>query len=357
MQARGWGGRQPASVWCCCRCGHVQAHQAAAPGLFLGATGASSSLYASPPAARRDVGVGAGQRARGGRGAALSARSAGGGAAGRRLLWHAGGGTGEAGLACLLAALRVACGGRAGRARNGRAKPPMHAHGPPVAPPTAAARLPTSLPCPALPCPAQMVLGITLLFTVLHLLYVGTNVYSGTAVAGRVAGMTDADVPLLMVRLASAGAGWQAAGGAGGWVAHSVHRWLRAAASAGACALTALPCRAPQVGFGFGASFVALFAQLGALLRLAHGACQGCRRCFLRCSTGLVSLPVLPARNRHPPAPRRRRHLHQSSGCGGGLSWEGGGRHTGGRPQVGVWLQLVFSPAAPRSQHRYAAPF
>lgn len=42
-----------------------------------------------------------------------------------------------------------------------------------------------------------MVLGITLLFTLLHILYVGANTYSGTA--GRVAGMTDADVPLLMV--------------------------------------------------------------------------------------------------------------------------------------------------------------
>jgi inorganic pyrophosphatase len=59
-----------------------------------------------------------------------------------------------------------------------------------------------------------MVLGITLLFTLLHILYVGGNTYSGTT-AGRAAGMTDADVPLLMV------------------------------------------------GFGFGASFVALFAQLG----------------------------------------------------------------------------------------------
>lgn len=54
-----------------------------------------------------------------------------------------------------------------------------------------------------------MVLGITLLFTILHLVYVGGGPTGG-------GGMQDTDVPLLMV------------------------------------------------GFGFGASFVALFAQLGA---------------------------------------------------------------------------------------------
>lgn len=42
-----------------------------------------------------------------------------------------------------------------------------------------------------------MVLGITLLFTVLHILYVGDNTYSDAGT--KVAGMTDADVPLLMV--------------------------------------------------------------------------------------------------------------------------------------------------------------
>ncbi len=52
---------------------------------------------------------------------------------------------------------------------------------------------------------SQMVLGITLLFTVLHILYVGNNTYSGTGTAAKVAGMTDADVPLLMVRR---GSGW-----------------------------------------------------------------------------------------------------------------------------------------------------
>lgn len=106
-----------------------------------------------------------------------------------------------------------------------------------------------------------MVLGITLLFTLLHILYVGTNTYSGTA--GRVAGMTDADVPLLMVSRRTRLGMWLLL-----LLPLSIALQLLVLACQhmdvvpDSCKPALLPPRA-QVGFGFGASFVALFAQLG----------------------------------------------------------------------------------------------
>lgn len=163
-----------------------------------GNPGASRSLSACLPSCRH-VGVGASQRAGGGCGAPLCARGAGCRAAGGRLLWHAGGGAGEAMGMLHVPCLRACCWETVAPCDTaGCALPPRQfcLHGP-------FNRTNHSyFPLPSCPCPAlhQMVLGITLLFTVLHILYVGSNnVYSGTTVAGRVSGMTDADVPLLMV--------------------------------------------------------------------------------------------------------------------------------------------------------------